>query len=124
MTFKDVLKCTQTTKISHKTNSKIQNVKQSRNISWRRRRRECTAPTSSLNGVNFQCHTPASLYPRQWTRGTHCTGGWVGHRAGLNSEVRGKFQLPLPGIEHVSPGRPIRSRILRYPGSSHPYTTV
>jgi hypothetical protein len=33
------------------------------------------------------------------TPDTHCTGGWVDLRAGLDTEVRGKIVLPLPGIE-------------------------
>jgi len=33
--------------------------------------------------VRGQRHAPAALYP--WERpGTHCTGGWVGPRAGLD----------------------------------------
>jgi hypothetical protein len=43
------------------------------------------------------------------TPGTHCTGGWVGPRAGLDTEDRGKIILPLPGIEHRSPGRAVRA---------------
>jgi hypothetical protein len=39
--------------------------------------------------------------PGERTPGTHCTGGWVGPRAGLDSEGRGKILWPLPGIEHV-----------------------
>jgi hypothetical protein len=31
--------------------------------------------------------------------GTRCTGGWVGPRAGLDTEVRGKILSTLPGIE-------------------------
>ena len=34
-------------------------------------------------GVSDQCHAPAAPYPRERT-GTHCTGGWVGLRAGLD----------------------------------------
>jgi hypothetical protein len=34
-------------------------------------------------GVSGQHHAPAALYPRERTPGTHCTGGWVGHGAGL-----------------------------------------
>jgi len=34
-------------------------------------------------GVRGQCHAPAALYPRE-RPGTHCTGGWVGPRAGLD----------------------------------------
>jgi hypothetical protein len=32
------------------------------------------------------------------TTSTHCTGGWVGPRAGLDTEVRGKILSPLPEI--------------------------
>jgi hypothetical protein len=28
--------------------------------------------------------------PGEWTPNTHCTGGWVGLRAGLYTEARGK----------------------------------
>jgi hypothetical protein len=38
--------------------------------------------TSALNGVGGQRHSPAVLPPGM-TR-THCTGGWVGPRAGLD----------------------------------------
>ena len=34
-------------------------------------------------GVRGQLHAPAALYPRE-RPGTHCTGGWVGPRAGLH----------------------------------------
>jgi hypothetical protein len=50
--------------------------------------------------------------PGERTPGNLWTGGWVGPRAGLNSEVRGKILLPLPGIEPRSPGRPARSQTL------------
>jgi hypothetical protein len=30
-----------------------------------------------------QRHAPADIYPRE-RQGTHCTGGWVGPRAGLD----------------------------------------
>ena len=33
--------------------------------------------------VSGQQHTPAALYLRQ-RPGTHCTGGWVGTRVGLD----------------------------------------
>jgi hypothetical protein len=50
--------------------------------------------------VSGQRHAPAALYPGERTPGTHCTGSWVGLRAGLDTEVRGKKNpLPLPGIE-------------------------
>jgi hypothetical protein len=39
--------------------------------------------TTALEGVRGQGHDPAALYPRE-SLGTHCTGGWVGLRAGLD----------------------------------------
>jgi hypothetical protein len=38
--------------------------------------------TSALDGVGGQCHAPAALSPGK-RPGTHCIGGWVGSRAGL-----------------------------------------
>jgi hypothetical protein len=48
-------------------------------------------------------HAPASLYRGERT---HRIGGWVGPRAGLDTEATGKIILPLPAIELLSPGRP------------------
>jgi hypothetical protein len=42
--------------------------------------------------------------------GTHCIEGWVGPRAGLGSEVRGKILSLLSGIEPRSPGCSARSQ--------------
>ena len=39
--------------------------------------------TAALEGVSGQQHVPAALYPRE-RPGTHCTGGWMGPRAGLD----------------------------------------
>jgi hypothetical protein len=50
-------------------------------------------------GVSGQRHAPAALCPRERTPGTHCTGGCVGLRAGLDTEVRGEILSPLLGIE-------------------------
>jgi hypothetical protein len=49
-----------------------------------------------------------TLRPR-FALGTHCKGGWVGPRAGLDTEARRKIISPLPGIEPRSPGSPVRS---------------
>jgi hypothetical protein len=68
--------------------------------------------TSSLDGVSGQRHAPASIYSRERTSGTHCTGGWVSPRAGLDTEVRRKILLPLPEIEPRLSGRPVRSQTL------------
>jgi hypothetical protein len=38
--------------------------------------------TSALDGVGSQRHAPAALPPGKGPS-THCTGGWVGPRAGL-----------------------------------------
>jgi hypothetical protein len=63
-------------------------------------------------GVSGQRHAPAALSPGERTPGTHCTGGWVGPRAGLDTEARGKILSSLLGIEPRSPGRPARSQTL------------
>jgi len=39
--------------------------------------------TAALEGVSGQQHALAELYPRE-RPGTHCAGGWVGPRAGLD----------------------------------------
>ena len=39
--------------------------------------------TAALEGVSGQQHAPAALYPRE-RPGTHFTGGWVGHMAGVD----------------------------------------
>jgi hypothetical protein len=68
-------------------------------------------------GVNGQHHAPAAFYPRGKYYGTHCTGGWVGPRAGLDAETRRKILCPCRGS---NPGRPVRSQSLywlSYPGS-------
>jgi hypothetical protein len=66
-------------------------------------------------GKSGQRHPMAPLYP-------HCTGGWVGPRAGLDTEARGKILLPLSEIESRPLGRTVRSQTLyrlRYPGSQY-----
>ena len=50
--------------------------------------------------------TPWPLYPRE-TPGTHCIGGWVGHKAGLDGCEK---NLTSTGIR--SPDRPARSESL------------
>ena len=68
--------------------------------------------TSALDGVDGQRHVPAAL-PLGKRPGTHCIGGWMGPRAGL--EGCGKSHPT--GIR--SQDRPARSESLyhlRYPG--------
>jgi hypothetical protein len=45
--------------------------------------------------------------PGERTPGTHWTGGWVGPRAGLDTEARGKILCLCRGS---NPGRPARSQ--------------
>jgi hypothetical protein len=45
-------------------------------------------------GVSGQRHASAALWPAERTHGTHCTRGWVGLRAGLDTDVRGKSFVP------------------------------
>jgi hypothetical protein len=61
--------------------------------------------TAALEGeVSGQQHAPAAVYPRERS-GTHCTGGWVGPRAGLDGQ---KISSP-PGFD---------------PGQSSPYSVA
>jgi hypothetical protein len=48
--------------------------------------------TSALDGGEWTASRPGARTP-----GTHCTGGWVGPRAGLDTEVRGKILCPCRG---------------------------
>ena len=61
--------------------------------------------TSALEGVGGQRHAPAALSSGK-RHGTHCTGGWVGRRGGLD----GAENLSPTGIR--SPDRPARSESL------------
>jgi hypothetical protein len=49
------------------------------------------APTHSQHrhymGVSGQRHAPAALCPGERTPGTHCAGGWLGPRAGLDTDA-------------------------------------
>ena len=56
--------------------------------------------------VGGQRHAPAAPYPRE-RPGTHCVGGWVGPRAGL--DVYGKSRLP-PEFD----SRTVRPVVSRY----------
>ena len=58
-------------------------------------------------GVRGQRHAPAALYPRE-RPGTHCTGGWVGPRAGLDR--CGKSRSP-PGFDRRTV-QPVASRYI------------
>jgi hypothetical protein len=62
--------------------------------------------TSALDGGGeWSASRPGrSFTPGERTPGTHCTGGWVGPRAGLDTEVRGKILFPRWGS---NPDRPV-----------------
>jgi hypothetical protein len=57
-----------------------------------------------------QRHALPRFMPGEGTPGTHCTGGWVGLRDGLDTEAKGNILSPLQGIEPGSPCRPARSQ--------------
>jgi hypothetical protein len=48
---------------------------------------------------------------REGVRDTHCTGGWVGFRAGLDTEVRGKILCSYRGS---NPDRPVIQSVVRH----------
>jgi hypothetical protein len=54
--------------------------------------------TSALDGGEWSASHPCRFTPGERVPGTHCTGGWVGPRGGLDAVERKKI-LPLPGIE-------------------------
>jgi hypothetical protein len=62
-------------------------------------------------GVSGLHHALAALYSRENIAGTHCTGGWVGLRAGLDTEARGKtFGL----CRESNPDRPVVQSVVRH----------
>jgi hypothetical protein len=79
---------------------------------WRKRRYSSYSfLTSALYGGSGQCHAPAALCPWKRTPGTHWTGGWVGLRAGLDTEARGKILFPGLGSK---PDRPVVQSVVRH----------
>jgi hypothetical protein len=69
--------------------------------------------TSAVDGDEWSASCPGcALPPRERTLITHCIEGWVGPRAGLDTEARGKILLSLPGIEPQLPSRPVRRHTL------------
>ena len=69
--------------------------------------------TSALDGVGGLRHAPAALLPRK-RPSTHCVGGWVGPRAGLDG--CGKSRRP-PGFDPRT-AQPVASRYqLKTPSS-------
>jgi hypothetical protein len=58
--------------------------------------------------MSGQLHAPAALSPGN-SPGTHCIGGGVDPRAGLDNMEKWKF-LTLPGLEPRPLSRPTRSQ--------------
>jgi hypothetical protein len=63
--------------------------------------------TSALDGGEWSASRPG----RAFTPGTHCTGGWVGPRSGLDTEARGKILCPRRGS---NPDRPVVQPVVRH----------
>jgi hypothetical protein len=91
-------------------------VKQSLYTPWRRLGGEeyssYSFTTSALDGGEWSAsHPRRALPPGERTPGTHCTWGWVGPRAGLDTEARGKILCPC----RVSkPDRPVVQPVVRH----------
>jgi hypothetical protein len=74
--------------------------------------------TSTLVGGEWSASRPCNFTQGHRTPGTHCIGGWVGPRAGLDDVEKREF-LTLPGLKRRPLGRPSRSQSLyrlRYSG--------
>jgi hypothetical protein len=94
----------------------ILKVKQSRYTPWRRLGGEevysYSFSTSALDGGEWSASLPGRAFtPGERTPGTHCTGGWVGPRAGLDTEVRGKIVCPR---RRSNPDRPVVQPVVRH----------
>jgi hypothetical protein len=66
--------------------------------------------TSALDGNKLSASRPDRALPRGRTHGTHCTGGWVGPRAGLDTEDRGKILWSCRGS---NPDHPVVQSVVR-----------
>jgi hypothetical protein len=66
--------------------------------------------TSALDGASDQLHVPAVFHPRGRTPGTHCTGGWLGLRAGLDTETREKILCHCRESNYNRSDRPVRNQ--------------
>jgi hypothetical protein len=71
--------------------------------------------TSALDGGEWSALRPYRAFRPENDPYTHYTGGWMGLRAGLDTEARGKFSASA-GDRTRFPGRPVCSQTL-YSGS-------
>jgi hypothetical protein len=67
--------------------------------------------TSALHGGEWSASRPATLCPRERTPGSLCSGGWVGLRAGLDTEATGKILCPCRGL---NPDHPVVQSVVRH----------
>jgi hypothetical protein len=66
--------------------------------------------TLAVDGGEWSSSRPGRALPLgERAPGTHCIGGWVGPRSGLDAEVRGKILCLCRGS---NPGRPVHSETL------------
>jgi hypothetical protein len=93
-------------------------VKQSRYTPWRRlgggerRNSSYSFLTSALDGGEWSASRPGRAFtPGERTPGTHCTGGWVDRRAGLDTEARGKILCLRRGS---NPDHPVVQPVVRH----------
>jgi hypothetical protein len=91
-------------------------VKQSRYTPWRslgeRRYSSYSFSTSALDRGEWSASRPGRAFtPGERTPGNHWTGGWVGLRAGLNTEAKGKILCPQ---RESNPDRPVVQPVVRH----------
>jgi hypothetical protein len=67
--------------------------------------------TSELDGGEWSASRPSRTLPWGKDAGTHCTGGWEGLRASLDTEDRGKILCPCRGS---NPDRPVVQSVVRH----------
>jgi hypothetical protein len=79
---------------------------------WEERRYSSSFTTSVLDGGEWSASRPDRALPSgKGPPGTHCTGGWVGLRAGLDTQARGKILSPCRGS---NPDRPVVQPVVRH----------
>jgi hypothetical protein len=67
--------------------------------------------TSAVDGGEWSASRPVRALPRGRDPGAQCTRGWVGLRASMDTEVRGKIPCPWQGS---NPDRPVVQPVARH----------